>query len=68
MKTYEAINLVLALLARAQSVSARLAAARLEGREDLTDEEVDEIAAETSDARQELDEAIQRARARESGQ
>ena len=58
-----AIDLVLNLLAQASRVGVLITRARAEGRDSLSEAEVDELAAENSQARDQLQEAIDRARA-----
>lgn len=53
-----AINLLLSLVARAGNVSDLIKNARAEGRESLTEDEVDALLEENNAARAELDAAI----------
>lgn len=63
MNIAAAINLVLTLLAQAARVGSMITTARAEGRDSLSEEEVNELAAENSQARQALEDAINQAQA-----
>ena len=58
-----ALDLVLRLLAQAGRVGAMITLARTEGRDSLSEEEVNELAAENTQARQDLEDAIKQAQA-----
>ena len=62
MNIVNAIDLVLNLLAQAARVGSMITRARSEGRDSLTDAEVDELATENDQAREELELAIEEAR------
>ena len=63
MNIATAIDLVLSLLSQAARVGSMISSARAEGRDSLSEEEVNELAAENDQARQELEDAINKARA-----
>ena len=63
MTVAAAVDLLLALLLQVQRVSAMIKKAREEGRDGLSDDEVDELAAADDEARAEFRAAIDRARA-----
>jgi hypothetical protein len=58
-----AIDLVLKLLAQAARVGSMITSARAEGRDSLSEKEVNELAAENDQARQDLEDAINKAQA-----
>ena len=58
MNIAAAINLVLTLLAQAARVGAMITTARAEGRDSLSEQEVNELAIENDQARDALNEAI----------
>lgn len=62
MKIVNAIDLVLNLLAQAARVGSMITRARTEGRDSLSDTEVEELASENDKARSELQAAIDQAR------
>jgi len=63
MNLANALDLVLNLLGQATRVGAMISRARSEGRDSLTDAEVNELAAENTQAREDLQAAIDDARA-----
>lgn len=58
-----AIDLVLKLLAQAARVGSMITSARAEGRDSLTEQEVNELAVENDQARRDLEDAIKQAEA-----
>lgn len=63
MNVASALDLILNLLNQAARVGAMIQRARQEGRDSLTDAEVDELAAENTQAREGVQAAIDQARA-----
>ena len=63
MNLLNAVDLMLNLLTQATRVGAVITRARAQGRDGLTDAEVDELTAENTKARDDLQSAIDRARA-----
>jgi len=62
MKLAAAIDLLLTLITQAQRVSTIIAQARAEGRESLSEDDINELTAANDDARAELEAAIETAR------
>lgn len=59
-----ALDLVLQLLAQAARVGSMITSARAEGRDSLSEAEVNELAAENNQAREDLEDAIKQAQAK----
>lgn len=62
MKLAAAIDLLLTLITQAQRVSTVIATARAEGRDTLSDDDIEELELANDQARAELEAAIDRAR------